>query len=85
MNLAAIINDDEETIQTTSAFMVQSSIPVDPPSPIQSSESDKVISVKAHFGYSMHPYYRDRVYAISDGGADSCILGKNAKVVSYTG
>ena len=24
--------------------------------------------------------YQDKTYAISDGGADSCILGKNAKV-----
>ena len=27
----------------------------------------------------------NRIYAISDGGADSCILGRNAKVLSCTG
>lgn len=29
--------------------------------------------------------FKDNIYAISDGGADSCILGINAKVISYTG
>ena len=29
--------------------------------------------------------FRDKTYAISDGGADSCILGKMAKVIDYTG
>src|SRR5687768_10255564 len=30
----------------------------------------------------MHP---TKTYAITDGGADSCILGKFAKVISHTG
>ena len=43
---------------------------LDPPS--------DVIDVRAHFEYGNNPHFKDTVYAISDGGADSCILGKNA-------
>ena len=28
---------------------------------------------------------QDKIYAIADGGADSCVLGKHAKVLSHTG
>src|SRR5687768_857289 len=44
-----------------------------------------VIDVKAHFEYRDNPNFKYVIYAISDGGADSCILGMNAKVISYTG
>ena len=43
------------------------------------------IDVKAHFGYRDNSNFKDAIYAISDGGADSFILGMNAKVLSYTG
>lgn len=46
--------------------------------------SSDVIDVKAHFEYRDNPNFKDAIYAISDG-ADSCILGMNAKVLSYTG
>src|SRR6478609_11334304 len=42
-------------------------------------------SCNRHFEYIDHSMFKDNIYAISDGGADSCILGKNAKVLSYTG
>src|SRR5687767_6009305 len=41
-----------------------------------------VIKVRAHLGYSMHP---NKVYAITNGEADSCILGILAEVISHTG
>jgi hypothetical protein len=46
---------------------------------------DNDLEVRAHFEYSKVPELEDKIYAISDGGADSCILGKFAKVISYTG
>ena len=57
--------------------MVRRTISIDPPS--------DVIDVKAHFEYIDSNFCDDKIYAISDGGADSCILGMNAKVLSYTG
>ena len=57
--------------------MVKRTLSVDPPS--------NVIEVKAHFEYIDNSLYDDKIYAISDGGADSCILGKNAKILTYTG
>lgn len=74
-------DSDDEEMQVTSAFMVRSNIPIDPPGEIL----DDAIEVKAHFEYSMHPDFQNKIYAISDGGADSCILGKHAKVLSYIG
>ena len=41
------------------------------------------ITVRAHLEYAEH--FKDKVYAISDGGADSCVLGTNAVVTEYTG
>ena len=32
-----------------------------------------------------HPHIPEKVFAISNGGADKCIVGLNAKVISYTG
>src|SRR5687767_15204257 len=43
------------------------------------------IVVRAHFEYTSIPELKNKFYAISDSGADSCVLGKIAKVVSYTG
>ena len=50
---------------------------MDPPS--------NVIDVEAHFEYRDNPNFKDVIYAVSDGGAGSCILGMNAKILSYTG
>ena len=41
------------------------------------------VEIRAHFEYS--EVYNDKVYAISDGGADSCVLGTHAHVIHYTG
>ena len=35
---------------------------------------DDDIEIRAHFEYA--EAYADKIYAISDGGADSCVLGK---------
>ena len=43
-----------------------------------------VIDVRAHFEYSDINCFKDKMYAIFDGEADSCILGKMAKVIDYT-
>ena len=40
------------------------------------------ITVRAHLEYA--DQYSDSIYAISDGGADSCVLGKNVLVTEYT-
>jgi hypothetical protein len=74
-------SDDEETddeiLAPTYSYMVKTRVSIDPPS--------DVIDVKAHFEYGESANIKDTNYAISDGGADSCILGKMAKVVDYTG
>ena len=67
--------DDE--ILDHSINMVRRTIPMDPPS--------DVIDVKAHFEYIDYNFEDGKIFAISDGGADSCIIGQNAKVLSYTG
>ena len=43
------------------------------------------LEIKAHFEYMDSYKVKDKVYAISDGGADSCVLGRNAVVTAYTG
>ena len=46
------------------------------------------VHIKAHLDY-YHAWYGNStdstVYAISDSGADACIVGQNAHVLSYTG
>ena len=44
-----------------------------------------VIDVRAHSEYDDIDCFKDKMYAILDGGADSCILGMMAKVLDYTG
>ena len=71
-----IYSDGEDTDDDaidTSAYMVKTRVPLEPPSDI--------LDVKAYFEYIDHALFNDSIYAISDGGADSCILGKNAKVL----
>ena len=50
-----------------------------------SDDGEDVLKVRAHLEYEKQEWYPNKVYAISDGGADSCIVGKHAKIVSYTG
>ena len=70
----------------SSAFMARTySVCHHPVSNDPADESNQDIVVKAHFEYTLLPEFQSKVYAISDGGADSCILGKMAKVISYTG
>src|SRR5688572_15022083 len=68
------IADDEMVYR---ANMVKHRVAMDAPS--------DVIEVRAHFEYEDNECFKDKMYAISDGGADSCILGKMAKVIDYTG
>src|SRR6187200_2710622 len=73
------VDDDEDTdddAMNCNAYMTRSWIPLDLP------EDD--IDIRAHFEYIDTSMFNDNIYAISDGGAESCILGKNAKVLSYT-
>ena len=57
--------------------MVKQRVSIDPPSDI--------LEVRAHFEYEDNDMFKDSAYAISDGGADSCVLGNMAKVLEYTG
>lgn len=68
---------DDEILHSTYTYMVKQRVSVDPPS--------DVIDVKAHFEYGDTKAFKDSDYAISDGGADSCILDRMAKVLEYTG
>lgn len=43
-----------------------------------------VTDVQAHFECFDNNLYNDKIYAISVGGVDFCILGMNAKVMFYT-
>ena len=73
-------DDDEDTNDDAincNAYMVKTRIPLEP-------QSD-VLNIRAHFEYIDHSMFKDNIYAISDGGAESCILGTNAKVLTYTG
>ncbi len=46
---------------------------------------DDTIEVRVHLEYGNSQGRYSQIYAILVGGSDSCILGKNAKVESYTG
>ena len=50
-----------------------------------SDENEQILQVRAYLEYGRQSWYPNKVYAIADGGADSCIVGKYAKVLSYTG
>ena len=74
------IDDEEDTDDDEmaySAHMVRHRIAMDAPS--------DVIDVRAHFEYGDTECFKNVLYAISDGGADCCILGRMAKVLDYTG
>ena len=75
---------DDEAISTY-AYMV-SAVKADPEGFTTSSNNGKQpLEVKAHLEYEKQSWCHDKAYAIADGGADSCIIGKDAKVLSYTG
>src|SRR6476620_7357207 len=57
--------------------MVSHRIAIDAPS--------DAIDVRAHFEYGDNDCFKEGMYVISDRGTDSCILGKMAKVIDYTG
>ena len=73
------VDDDvlHETAQVH-GFMTSSHNPFEEP-----------LEVKAHFLYTDSWYNSkgrtSKIFAISDGGADSCFVGKYAKVLEYTG
>ena len=46
---------------------------------------DGCLQVRAHFEYAEHVKSTQKVYALSDSGADSCVAGMGAKILSYTG
>ena len=75
---------DDEAINTF-AYMVKCTRPE--PEGIAYSEGsfDNPIQVRAHLEYGKQSWYPNKVYAIADGGADSCIVGKHAHILSYTG
>ena len=70
-------NDTDNDAIDVNTYMVRTRIPVDPLS--------DVLDIRAHFEYIDSAHFKNTIFAISDGGADSCILGQNAKVLSYTG
>src|SRR5688500_17543492 len=88
-------SDTDDDILQTSAYMVKQRASIDALPDIDNNlevrlqphmdPPSDVIDVKAHFEYRDNPNFKDVIYAISDGGADSCILDMNAKVLSYIG
>jgi hypothetical protein len=48
-------------------------------------DDDDTIDIKANFRYAMKCFQDGLLFAISDGGADSCILGSSAKLINSTG
>jgi hypothetical protein len=94
LGMEDVDDDTDDDMITSSAFMARtysvsqypaSDIPGEDPNLSQNAETSQDVVVKAHFEYTLLPEFQSTVYAISDGGADSCILGKMAKVISYTG
>lgn len=70
---------DDDFLYETSAMRVR--VSADPPE--ENLKTD--IEVRAHFEYTHMPELKSIFSAISDSGADSCVLGKIAKVLSFTG
>ena len=75
---------DDEAL-TSHVYMAKTVRPDPEGSTETSDENEQILKVRAHLEYGKQEWYPDKVYAISDGGADSCIVGKHAEVVSYTG
>src|SRR5687768_9514306 len=89
MSMEDADDDADDDMITSSIYMARSySVTNHHANDSKSSQDDEPnqdIVVKAHFEYSLLPEFQSKVYAISDGGAILCILGKMAKVISYTG
>ena len=81
-------DDEDSTVDeaiTSHAYMAKT-VRLDPQGlSAPSDDSEQVIQVRAHLEYRRQSWYPNKVYAIADGGEDSCIAGKYAKVLSYTG
>src|SRR6476620_3322109 len=75
---------DDEAL-TSHVYMAKTFRPEFIPCAETSDANEPVLQVRAHLEYGNRQWYPNKVYAISDGGADSCIVGKYAKVLSYTG
>jgi hypothetical protein len=75
---------DDDFLHNTSAMMVRVSHDT-PLNEVYEEKLEQDIEVRAHFEYTKHPELKSKFYAISDSGADSCVLGSIAKVVHYTG
>ena len=77
---------DEETDDkaiTSSFFGMVSSVPEKDANKNEFTKDNT--DIQAHLEYGTAPTQCDKTFALSDGGADSCILGRNAKVLEYTG
>ena len=57
----------------------------DPGRSAVSSDIKQHLQIRAHLEYGKQDWYPNKVYVIADGGTDSCIAGKYAKVLFYTG
>ena len=73
---------DEEYDDTYTSDRQISMVKHIPEEPIEVQEC---IEVRAHLEYAQQLKHTQKVYAISDGGADSCVTGQMARVVHYTG
>ena len=49
----------------------------------QEKGSRYTIAVRSHLEHGDSPWYPDHVFAISGGGANSCILGQHDKVLDF--
>jgi hypothetical protein len=58
---------------------------VDAPVDTDDAYIDGCLQVRAHLEYSNLLEDYNKVFAISDSGADSCVLGKHAHIIHYTG
>ena len=69
-------NETDDDMLETSVFMVKQRSAMNSPSDI--------IDFKAHYKYCDEDTGNNKLYAITDDGANSCIFGKSAHVLSYT-
>ena len=79
-------DDTDDEMLHAHAMMVHTRTIPDPSGKSPDASSDElIVNVKAHLEYAQNSWYTNKIYAISDGGADSCIVGKYAHVKHYTG
>ena len=70
-------NKTDNVAMHFNVFMIEARVSINPPSDI--------LEVRANFDYCITIFLNNLVYAMSDGRADSCIIGWHAHVISYTG